>query len=235
MMKVTLDNNKIKKALNIVFYVIIFIVFVYAIFGLFSKKEGNSISFLGITSMSVQSGSMSPTFEEGDLVFIRTDFNPKDLVEGDVITYQDFMMTDNGVVTYYNTHRIDSIDKSNPTWRFITKGDANAETDPRQLLENEIYGIWTERSWSRFGGFVDNFTDFLKSSLGFFLFIVVPCLALLVYELVKFMKVYAEYNVQKHTHDRVKMQEEALAQAKAQLEAETQAQSKADGEEPKKE
>ncbi len=233
MMKIALHKDKVKKILNITFYVVIFIVFVYAIFGLFSKKEGNSISFLGITSMSVQSGSMSPTFEEGDLIFVKTDFNPRDLVEGDVITYQDFRMTENGIVSYYNTHRIEDIDKSGTVWRFITKGDANAENDPRQLLENEIYGVWTERSWAKFGGFIDNFTNFLKSSLGFFLFIVVPCLALLVYEVIKFMKVYAEYNVQKHTHDRVKMQEEALAQARAQLEAE--AKSKADGVEPKKE
>jgi signal peptidase len=224
--KVALDNKTLKKALNILFYVVIFIVFVYALFGLFSKKDGNSISFLGITSMSVQSDSMAPTFEKGDLVFVKTDFEAHDLEVDDVITYEDFMVTDEGVITYYNTHRIISIDKSSDTWRFVTRGDANATNDPRQILETEIYGVWTERSWSGFGSFVDGFTDFLKSGLGFFLFIVVPCLALLVYEVVKFMKIYAQYNVQKNTENRVKMQEEALAAARAQLEAEAKMKAK---------
>ena len=218
-----LENKAaLKKVLNITFYVVLAIVFIYAIFGLFSKKENNSISFLGITSLSVQSGSMEPTFSEGDLIFVRTDINPKDLNPGDIITYQDFMITDEGVVTYFNTHKIESIDKTNPVWRFETKGEANEESDPRMIVESEIYGQWTGKAWSGFGTFVDGFTTFLKSSLGFFLFIVIPCLALLVYEVVKFMKIYAEYNVQKHTQDRVKMQEEAIAAARAQLEAEAE-------------
>jgi signal peptidase I len=214
------NKATLKKVLNIVFYVVLAIVFIYAIFGLFSKKDSNSISFLGITSMAVQSDSMLPEFAEGDLIFVKTDFNAKELVEGDVITYQDFMITEDGVVTYYNTHRIIDVDDTNEVWRFVTKGDNNLTQDPRQILETEIYGVWTEKSWTGFGKFADSITDFLKSSLGFFLFIVVPCLALLVYEVIKFMKVYAAYNVQKNTQDRVKMQEEALAAAKAQLEAE---------------
>lgn len=220
MEKTMKDKTTLKKVLNIAFYVVIAIVFIYAIFGLFSKKENNSISFLGITSLSVQSGSMEPIFSEGDLLFVRTDINPKDLNPGDIITFQDYRVTDNGIEYYFNTHRIESIDKTNAIWRFETKGVANPDSDDRMIVESEIYGEWTGNSWSGFGKFADGFTDFLKSSLGFFLFIVVPCLGLLIYEVVKFMKVYAEYNVQKNTQDRVKMQEEAMAAAKAQLEAE---------------
>ncbi|HOP57668.1 MAG TPA: hypothetical protein PLD07_05380, partial [Bacillota bacterium] len=64
------------------------------------------------------------------------------------------------------------------------------------------------------------FIDFLKSSTGFFLFIVLPCLAFLVYEIFRFVKVYSQYQVQKSMNDRVQMQEEALAAARAQLEQE---------------
>ncbi len=222
MAEAKVKNLKMKKILNITFYVVLFIVFVYAIFGLFSKKDGNSVSFLGMTSLSVQSGSMEPIFNEGDLIFVRTDIDTKSLNPGDIVTYLDFQMTEDGLVTYYNTHKIVSIDKSTNIWRFVTKGEANEDNDPRIITENDIYGQWTGTSWSGFGAFVDGFTTFLKSSLGFFLFIVVPCLALLVYEVVKFMKIYAEYNVQKSKEDRVKLQEEALAAARAQLEAEAQ-------------
>ena len=145
-----IKNNKVKKALNVTFYVILFIVFVYAIFGLFSKKDGNSISFLGVTSLSVQSGSMSPTFEEGDLIFVNTNINTRDLLPGDIITYQDFMITDEGVITYYNTHKIISIDKSTSVWRFETQGEANADPDPRLIQETEIYGQWTGKSLAVF-------------------------------------------------------------------------------------
>lgn len=222
-----------KKVLNIGFYVVLAIVFVYAMFALFSKKDGNSINFLGITSMSVQSDSMLPTFKQGDLIFVDTDFNVADLKVDDVITYEDFMVTSEGTITFYNTHRIVEVVESGGVTRFVTRGDNNPANDPRQILSTEIYGVWTGNSLSGFGKFADNATDFLKSSLGFFLFIVVPCLALLVYEVVKFMKVYAEYNVQKNKQDRVKIEEEALAAARAQLEAE--AKLKAEEEQKKKE
>jgi len=216
-----IKNNKVKKILNITFYVVLFIVFAYAIFGLFSEKDENSISFLGITSMSVQSDSMSPTFEKGDLIFVNTDFNPDDLNKDDVITYRETKIVDGKIVYYYNTHRIVEKIDFGTRIQFITKGDNEDRNDPF-IWEDDIYAVWTGKSVANFGGFVDGFTGFLKSSLGFFLFIVVPCLALLAYEIIKFMKVYAEYNVQKSKEDRVKLQEEALAAARAQLEAEAQ-------------
>lgn len=219
-----LMNNKttLKKTLNITFYVVLTIVFIYAVFGLFSNKKLNSVSFFGVTSMSVLTPSMSGTFEKGDLIFVDTNINPRDLIEGDIITFLDTLDIDGEPTSAYNTHRIDSIDKSGDVWLFYTKGDANDGVDFGYVLETEIYGEYTGRSLSGFGDFVNSFTGFLKSSLGFFLFIVVPCLALLVYEVIKFMKVYAEYNVQKSKEDRVKLQEEALAAARAQLEAEAQ-------------
>ncbi|QWB99652.1 signal peptidase I [Mycoplasmatota bacterium] len=214
------NKNVWKKVLNIAFYVVLAIVFLYAMFALFSKKEENQISFLGITSLAVQSDSMKPTFEEGDLIFIDKDVNPEDLEIGDVITYEDFMLTDEGTITYYNTHRIVEIDDSGLVIRFTTKGDNNPTNDARRVSENEIIGVWTENSWSNFGSFADGFTGFLKSGLGFFLLIVLPAVAFLVYEVIRFVKVYSEYNNKKHVADRVKMHEDAVREAKRQLEEE---------------
>ncbi|MFA7075853.1 MAG: signal peptidase I [Candidatus Izemoplasmatales bacterium] len=220
------NNTTTKKVLNIIFYIVLAVVFIYAVFGLFSKKNNNAISFLGIESMSVQTPSMSPTFDEGDLIFIDTDFVASELLPDiDVITYRTFKIIDGEKVEYYNTHRIVSKTVIGDRIQFVTRGDANEDSeefnDPA-IWDDDIYAVYTGKKLSNFGGFVDGFTTFLKSSIGFLLFIVVPCLALLVYEVIKFMKIYAEYNVQKSTHDRVKMQEEAIAVAKAQLEAEAQ-------------
>ncbi|QLY40085.1 signal peptidase I [Hujiaoplasma nucleasis] len=215
-------NDLLKKIGNIAFYVVLGIVLLYAIFALFSKKEENQISFFGITSLAVQSDSMSPTFDKGDLIFISTDFNLSDIVEeeGVVITYWDSTLEE------YNTHRIVNVfDAGEGVYFLTTKGDGNPDND-RVLLRvssddlNDIVGVWNGRSWSNFGSFVDGFTGFLKSSLGFFLLIVLPAVGFLAYEVVRFVKIYAEYNNKKTMEDRVKMQEEAIAEAKRQLEAE---------------
>jgi len=215
------NNTTLKKVLNIVFYVVLAIVFIYAIFGLFSKKTNNSISFLGISSMTVLSDSMTGTFEKGDLIFIDRDFDADALKPGDIVTYMTSTLEDGERVYFYNTHRIE---RETASGAFITKGTKpGLGEDPIPLDKEDVYGVWTGTAWSGFGSFIDGFTNFLKSSLGFFLLIVVPCLGLLVYEGFKFVKIYADYNVQKHKVDRVKMQEEAIAAAKAQLEAEAKA------------
>lgn len=210
-------DNKLKLVGNIVFYVVLGIVLIYAIFALFSNKEENQISFLGITSLAVQSDSMAPTFEKGDLIFIDTSFDAQELEEGDVITY----LERDGDLEYYNTHRIVEV-HDDGLLRFETKGDAAPEgdNDPIWKTADDVVGVWTGNSWGGFGSFVDGFTGFVKSSLGFFLLIVLPAVGFLAYEVVRFVKVYAEYNNKKQMSDRVKMQEEAVAEAKRQLEEE---------------
>ena len=51
-------------------------------------------------------------------------------------------------------------------------------------------------------------------------FIVIPCFAFLIYEIIRFVGIMTEYKTQQILGDRVKLQEEALALAKAQLEEE---------------
>jgi len=201
---------------NIVFWVVLAIVVVYSAVALFSRQDENMTTFLGMSALTVESDSMENTFYKGDLIFIKTDFNIADLSDDDVITFRATEVTDDGVRGYYNTHRI--IDISDDRLFFYTKGD-NAPADPDPVVPNDIIGVWTGVHLRGMGSFI----NFLKSSTGFLLFIVLPCLAFLVYEVVRFTKIYSQYQVQKSIGDRVKMQEEALAQAKAQLEQEQQA------------
>ena len=211
-------NDLLKKIGNIAFYVVLAIVVIYAVFALFSEKEENQISFFGITSLAVQSDSMSPTFDKGDLIFIDTDFDATELKVGDVITY----IEKDGAIEYYNTHRIVEVHTSG-LLRFETKGDAASEdddSDPVWKTSEDIVGVWSGRSWSNFGSFVDGFTGFVKSSLGFFILIVLPAVGFLAYEVFRFVKIYAEYNNKKTMEDRVKLQEEAIAEAKRRLEEE---------------
>ena len=207
-----------KKVGNIAFYVVLAIVLIYAIFALFSDKEENQISFFGTTALAVQSDSMAPTFDKDDLIFINTDFDANELKIGDVITF----IERDGDVVFYNTHRIVDIVDSNGFLRFVTKGDAapEGENDPVWKTADEVVGVWNERAWSGFGGVVDGFTGFIKSSTGFFLLIVLPALLFLAYEVYRFIKVYGDYNRKKGQIDRTLLQEQAIAEAKRQLEEE---------------
>jgi len=186
-------------------------------------------SFFGLTALTVQSDSMKTEFNKGELIFIRTDFDDSELVPGAIVTYVVTEITDDGAVTYYNTHRINRIEGV----LIYTQG-ANPEygEDADPITANDVIGIYTGVHLLGMGTFI----DFLKTSTGFFLFIVLPCLAFLVYEIFRFVKVYSQYQVQKSMNDRVQMQEEALAAARAQLEKEQKEKAEMkDSEENKKE
>ncbi|HPQ62392.1 MAG TPA: signal peptidase I [Bacillota bacterium] len=211
-MEVTKKGTRAWKIVgNVVFWVLIVVVVFYSVVALFSKKEENMTSFFGLTSLTVQSDSMEDTFYKGDLIFINTEFDKEALNVGDVITFSVTEITTDGSISYYNTHRILSEDGV----LIYTKGD-NAPADSSPITANDVIGVYTGVHLRGMGTFI----DFLKSSTGFFLFIVLPCLAFLVYEIFRFVKVYSQYQVQKSMNDRVQMQEEALAAARAQLEQE---------------
>lgn len=217
-------NKTLKKVGNIVFYVVLAIVLIYAMFALFSNQDENRISFFGMTSMAVQTDSMEPTFEAGDLIFVDTSFDLEDLAadfdagKKVVITFSSY---DTELGNYYNTHTVINYTHNNGIYRFTTKGDnPDYAQDDRQVTGSEIYGVWTGNSWSNFGSFADGFTSFIKSGTGFFILIVLPALAFLGYEVYRFIKVYGEYSQKKGQSDRVAMQEAAVAEAKRQLEEE---------------
>ncbi|MBU1145057.1 MAG: signal peptidase I [Firmicutes bacterium] len=215
------SKSKLKVAGNVIFWVVLGLVLIYSVLALFSDQDKNSSTFLGVSVLSVQSNSMSPTFDEGDLIFIDTTFNVDDLLENDVISYRMTLVTPDGPVDIYNTHTIKEINEIGGIKWFTTHGDNNPEDQLEIVFEGDIIGVWNGKVWSNLGSFTDGLVSFLKSGTGFLLFIVLPCFAFLVYEIIRFVKVVSDYNVQKALGSRVQMQEDALAMARAQLEAET--------------
>lgn len=225
MVKTEKAKHTLKIVGNIVFWVVLALVVVYSLVALLSDQDSNKITIFGVDTLSVQSDSMKPTFKKGDLIFINTNFEVGELEVGDVITY--IMTVDDGsgnTVQIYNSHRITEIDVEGTVTWFTTQGDNNATPDPQRVVSNDILGVWTGGRLAGIGSFV----NFLKSSLGFFMFIVLPCFIFLVFEIIRFVKIISEYNVQKALGDRMKLQEEAVALAKAQLEAEMKAKQEAE-------
>ncbi|XFA99741.1 signal peptidase I [Candidatus Izemoplasma sp. B36] len=227
-------NKKSNKILNIVFWVVLALVAIYALIALFSNSNG-PVSFFGRTAYIVQSDSMSGTFEKGDLIFVDTDFEYDEINPDDVITYNMFYdFNGDGEDEWgYNTHRVvQIIDNVNGEDDYITNGDANPDDVTETVAESYIVGIWTGNRVR----FIGSILDFIKNSTtGFFIFIVVPCFAFLIFEIYKFIQVVTEYKTQQALSDRVKLQEEALALARAQLEEEARLQAIEKEKEQKKE
>lgn len=133
-------------------------------------------SVLGVTPMAVLSGSMSGDAEDhievGDLIFIGK-ANPDELAVGDIIAF----MQNKSVVT----HRIIGIETDeNGKLLFSTKGDANNAEDREPVSEDDLVGVYMGRIPK-----VGDFALFLQTPLGMILFVGVPLLAFIIYDIVR--------------------------------------------------
>ena len=137
-------------------------------------------SVFGVTPMVVLSGSMSGTavdhIEAGDLIFVR-EIQADDLKEGNIIS---FMEERSSTVV---THRIVEIIEDGSERTFITKGDANNTKDQSPVTEDRIVGIFFLRLAK-----VGDFALFLHEPLGMLLFIGVPVLGFIIYDIIRRQK-----------------------------------------------
>ena len=183
------NKQKIKKIAEITANVLIWTVVVVSLFItvlVFSAQgsEDGVPSIFGKSLITIESNSMNPTYKTGDLVFMAklSDAEKAELEVGDIITYfAPIDINNDGKIGDINTHRIVRIDEATGTVH--TKGD-NKETNPNAddytLKYMDIIGKCTEKG--RVGG-IGAVIGFLRSSLGFFLCIVLPLILFFLYEL----------------------------------------------------
>ena len=136
-------------------------------------------SVLGTTPMVVLSGSMSGDapdhIEVGDLIFVGK-AEPEELKVGDIITF----MQGSTVVT----HRIIEISTDEGgKLQFLTKGDANNTADTNPVSQDDLVGIYRARIPK-----VGDLAMFMQTPLGMILFIGVPLLAFLAYDIIRRQK-----------------------------------------------
>ena len=172
-----------KKVLKVIVNTLAWIILALALLvtvAVFSSERNNGIAKLfGFMPMSVQSDSMAPTFREGDMVIVKEIDDLYALKEDDVITFYT-SIEGNRVL---NTHRIVSVNKTNSSISFTTKGDHNSINDRVDVGASDIVGKWTG---VRLGGF-GKAVDFLKTKTGFFICIVIPMAIFFLIELYKFI------------------------------------------------
>lgn len=158
---------------SIVLWVIILVAALFAFTTMATKDDNNVSSVFGYTPMVVKSNSMVPTFEKGDLIFIKK-YDTSKLEEGDIICFHTIIENEYAL----NTHRIKSIEIVGGARSYTTIGDNNdGIADQHIISDGDIVGKYIGH-WPKVGKIM----DFLSSSLGFLLVIVIPMLLFFIYQ-----------------------------------------------------
>lgn len=142
-------------------------------------KEGESKQPL-FGAYIIISPSMVPTINVEDAIIIqRKDKN--ELKIGDIIT---FMSTDSRYSGLTITHRIVGIEKSKKgDLYFRTKGDNNNAADDALVSYENIYGKVILKI-----PMVGYLQHFLTKSYGLIFLVVIPCVAVIIYDIIKILK-----------------------------------------------
>ncbi len=226
-------KSKTRKALNVVINVVLVIAIALAAictYASFVSSSGNGVpSIFGVRVFSIQTQSMYPALEPGDLVFGTGVKDASTLRNRDIITYWTVI---NGE-RVLNTHRIMEIYDGGDYLIFATQGDANTSLDALTVHESEIVAKY----WFRVGGLGKVF-DYLQTSTGFLLVIVIPVFLFFLFHLVQFFRVLFEYQNVKNrirfeqergrTEDMLAQQQSAQEQERTALEAELRERIKAE-------
>ncbi|MBR4282574.1 MAG: signal peptidase I [Clostridia bacterium] len=195
-----------KKIFDVLFYAVIAIVVVFAllmtVMSLSSKGEQGLSEIFGFYIQTVESESMTGTFEKGDVI-ISKKVDTDSLKEGDIISFH-YVVQNQPVVV---THRIINI-KTNEIGvkYFITQGDAEGIIMYEEVLPNDVIAKYTGKKITGFG----KVANFVKSKTGFLICVVVPLFLFLFWQLYSFIKTLIDIK-QVNYKDEVNNQAKALA------------------------
>ena len=158
--------------ISVVLWAVILLAALFAFTTLATRDTNRVASLAGFTPLTVASDSMAPTFHTGDLILIRK-CDPDKLKQGDIITFHTIINNEFAL----NTHRIAEIQNLNGIRSYVTKGDNNAIADVHMIADGDIVGKYV----GCLPG-VGKVMDFLSSSMGFLLVIVLPLLVFFIYQ-----------------------------------------------------
>ncbi|KKR06014.1 MAG: Signal peptidase, type I [candidate division WS6 bacterium GW2011_GWF2_39_15] len=119
---------------------------------------------------SVESGSMSPTIEMGDLIIVE---KSSDYKKGDIITFSTINETPKRTIT----HRIVDVDEKGI---ITTKGDFNQSNDIDKVQKNDILGEYIARA-----PYIGFFVSFVKTKVGVIVLVVIPAFLIILNEIKK--------------------------------------------------
>ena len=223
------EESRGKKILNTIINTVLVIAIILAAvctYVSYVSSSGNGVpSIFGIRVFSIQTDSMYPTLLPGDLIVDKAVKDTSELREGDIITYWTVI---NGE-RVLNTHTIFEIYDGGGYLIFETKGDNNTAVDALTVHESEVVGKYEFRIEG-----LGKVFDYLQTSTGFLIVVVVPVFLFFLFHLVQFFRVLFEYQNVKNrikyeqergrTEDLIeeqkRQQQSAQAQARAKMEEE---------------
>ena len=183
--------KKAKKIFDVVINVLICLIFVISIFVIIANnsiKETGVPNLFGYTMASVQSDSMTGTFEKGDIVIGKLADENTVIEKGDVVSFWD---AKDGI-KFVNTHRVTEVYEYGDAKFYDTKGDKEGlGVDPYTKSQEDIVAVYQGKI-PALGGFI----DFIKKPIGFILIIVLPFLIVIGWEVYRLVVLFIEHKKQ---------------------------------------
>ena len=159
--------------LSAILWIVILVAALYAFTTMATKDDQHVSNLFGYTPLVVRSDSMQPTFAAGDLIFIHT-CDTTTLKEGDIICFHTIIENQYAL----NTHRIESIEGTGAIRSYTTIGDNNQGiTDTHVISDGDIVGKYVGHIKG-----AGKVMDFISSSVGFLVVIVLPMLVFFIYQ-----------------------------------------------------
>lgn len=146
----------------------------------------------------IVSGSMEPTIKIRDAIIIKR-FDEQELKVGDIITYRSEDPYFYGIMI---THRIIDITNENGSKVYITKGDHNATRDRLAVKKNQIYGKVVMVIPK-----IGYIQSLLATSYGWIIAVVIPCLGIIIGDVVKLVKNIKRDSRNKKRKERIENEE----------------------------
>lgn len=189
-------KKMLKKIINIIVDIIVILILMVSIIivtlSLTSQSSGVP-SIFGYAPLSVLSGSMENTFNEGDLIICKITNDPSyTYSEGDIVTFP----IELGGESALNTHRIVEVVEDDNITYYRTQGDnrnTNPEPDDELQTSSTIVAEYTGSKISGLGSVL----SFLRTQLGFFLCVLLPMIIFFVYEAIRVILNVIAYNKEK--------------------------------------
>lgn len=191
--------------ISVLLWLVILVAALYAFTTMATKDNQNVANLFGYTPLVVESNSMSPTFKKDDLIFVKKCDTSK-LEEGDIICFHTIIDNEYAL----NTHRIQSIAENGEARSYTTVGDNNnGVADQHIISDGDIVGKYV----GHISG-AGKLMNFLSSSTGFLLVIVLSMLIFFIYQVynlimisIRLKKAVAVENAKEQTEAEIALEE----------------------------
>ena len=188
-------HSTVKKVFTVIGNIIIWLFVIFAavvtIFTFAARSSEDGVPSIGKTTiLTVSTDSMSPEFNAGDII-IGQKLLPEEQVtlqKGDVITYDAGDLDGNGSRDLHSHRIIEVIKGENGNVSYKTQGDNVLTPDPDPVDSENVICKYTGTKLAGLGKVL----NFLQTSTGFLLVIVLPLVLFFIYELIRFIRRFIE-------------------------------------------